>query len=77
MPLDCSARYVVYLDNKPWVLLCTNLFLSHPLEGLLLSKDVGGEYKDNHAAIGQACEDAVDTPLSVAIKKTDKPVKYW
>ena len=42
-------------------------------------QDVGGEYKegDPHPAVGQACEDASDTPLSVAIKKTEKPVKYW
>ena len=40
-------------------------------------QDVGGEYNDNHKATGQPFLDAVDTPLSVAIKKAEKPVKYW
>ena len=32
---------------------------------------------DPFPAVGQPFEDAADTPLSVALKKTEKPVKYW
>ncbi|CAK0783031.1 hypothetical protein CVIRNUC_006226 [Coccomyxa viridis] len=32
---------------------------------------------DPFPAVDQPCEDAADTPLSVALKKTEKPVKYW
>ena len=40
-------------------------------------QDVGGQTKDNFKAIGQGYEDAVDVPLSLAIKKAQKPVKHW
>ena len=42
------------------------------------AQDVGGLGKeDKFAAVGQPFEDAADTDLSVALKKTEKPVKYW
>ena len=49
--------------------------LAHRARALLLT--AGGQVKENFEAVGQGYEDGVNIPLSVAIKKTAKPVKHW
>ena len=76
---DCRLRRFMATSNPELPALPRLYWLHRSLtyraRALLLT--AGGQATENFEAIGQGYEDGVNIPLSVAIKKTAKPVKHW